>query len=65
MGFEPGVKRTMQDLVWGGGGGWSSAWHVDDILRTRCLLLREGFGTGWKTAVSATMTLMEMLYFDV
>ena len=41
MSFEPGVKRNMKNLVWAGGEGWSSAWHVDDIL-LRSILLYKG-----------------------
>ena len=64
MTCEPGVERTMQNLVWARWEGWSSTWHVDDILRTGCLLLRAGFGNGWKVAMPATMTLMEKLYIN-
>ena len=51
MVFEPGVKPTTQNLVWGEGERWSSAWHVGDILRAGYFLLRGGFVTGGKTAL--------------
>ena len=59
MSFEPGVKHTMQNLVWGGGKGWTAR-HIDYYVPgLGPLLLRGGFGTGGKTAVPAIATLME------
>ena len=45
MSFEPGVKHTMQNLVWGGGKGWTAR-HIDYYVPgLGPLLLRGGFGT--------------------
>ena len=63
MRFEPGGKRTTQNFVCGRGEG--EVMHgmlMTYDVRTGCLLVREGFRTGLKTAVPATTTLMEILY---